>query len=120
MTPAKRNVEGDFIKYGHDAIRVVSRKNKAGSRIKTRADASYFPTGCDSGIERFEHGQSNSEETWRAASGSDSKWEDPEFGADDSSLTWVEYGFEQEVDAPPLGLKWKRPSEMGEGLPSSP
>ena len=47
-------------------------------------------------------------------------WEDPEFGADDTSLSWSKYGFEAEPDAFPMGTKWKRPSEMGEGLSNHP
>ena len=81
---------------------------------------SFTPTSCTSGIERFESGASNSEATYTAAQAGAALWEDPEFGADDSSLSWGGFGFGKEYDAPPNGLKWKRPSEMGEGLSDKP
>jgi hypothetical protein len=84
------------------------------------AGLTFNPTSCKSGIDRFESGDSNTQDTWDDAQDDDDLWEDPEFGADDSSLSWAGFGFGKESDAPPNGLKWKRPSEMGEGLTDKP
>lgn len=47
-------------------------------------------------------------------------WEDPEFGADVSSLRWDAYGFEAYGSySPPKTLLWKRPGEMGQGYPTT-
>lgn len=98
--PVKRNVELDFHKYGQDAIKVVYPKVMADAHVT----ASFKPTSCDSGIKRFESGPSNSQATWKAAKSSSTKWEDPEFGADSSSLSWGQFGFGEEADAPPADL----------------
>ena len=111
-----RNLEADFMELGLDALRVVEEE----AYVDESAGLSFTPKGCRAGIQRFERGKSNSEQTWTSASGKGKKWEDPEFGADDSSLSWGKFGFGKEYDAPPDGLQWKRPSEMGQGLPAKP
>lgn len=114
--PVKRNVELEFHKYGQDAIKVVYPNVMVGAHDSV----SFKPKSCESGIERFEKGPSNSKETWKKAKKGNTLWEDPEFGADGSSLSWGQFGFGQEVDAPPTDLQWKRPSEMGQGLSDKP
>ena len=48
------------------------------------------------------------------------KWTDPEFGSDQSSLTWHKYGYSQAYDFTNMNEFWIRPTEMGEGYPSEP
>jgi hypothetical protein len=49
--------------------------------LDTKAEASFTPTGCDSGIKRWTS-SSNSIATWKKARKASGKWSDPEFGAD--------------------------------------
>lgn len=63
-------------------------------------------------------GSSNTKDTYDTASSAGALWEDPEFGADASSLTWESYGFGSSgTDG---NKDWKRPSEMGAGYPTTP
>ena len=85
--------------------------------LETDASADFSPTSCKAGIERMS-GHSNSVAAWNAAQSAGKLWEDPEFGADDSSLNWAGAGFGSKVSVP-SGGPWKRPSEMaGEGWTS--
>ena len=96
----QRNLEAEYVLYGEDAIRVIEEE----AYLDASSGLGYTPTSCKSGIERFLTGSSNSDATWNAANTAAAKWEDPEFGADDSSLSWGGFGFGKEYDAPPNGL----------------
>ena len=100
-------VNTEFFKYPH-------------AMATAALSASFEPTSCTAGIERFEHGPSNSQATWDAAKDSSTKWEDPEFTADQSSITWSQFGFGEQEDPPRKPVKWLRPEEMDwmEGPPS--
>lgn len=78
----------------------------------------FSPTGCDSGIKRFEDGSSNTLKAYQDAKAGTADWEDPEFGADDTSLSWGSAGFGESGIR--KGLKWTRPKDMGQGLPKTP
>lgn len=108
--------EPELVIIGNEDLRVIEEK----AYLDTCPGESFSPTSCSSGIERFESGDSNSQDTWDDAQDDDDKWQDPQFGADDSSLSWGAFGFGKTSGSPPAGLVWKRPSEMGEGLSSSP
>lgn len=84
------------------------------SFVETDLDSelSYKATSCKSGIERFTRGKSNSEATFAAAWKGNKKWEDPEFGADVSSLNWRNAGYSTSRSTPPTSLGWKRVSEL--------
>lgn len=88
-TPARRNVELEYHELGEEAIKVVYPK----TLVNADVSASFQPTSCKSGIDRFQHGPSNTEAAWKAAKDKTTPWEDPEFGADDSSLSWGQFGF---------------------------
>lgn len=47
-------------------------------------------------------------------------WEDPDFGADDTSITWADFGFGEMNSPIERGMAWKRPAEMGEGWSDHP
>ena len=57
-----------------------------------------------------------------------SLWEDPEFPADDTSISWEMFGYgsmgnsnsDGVAESLPMGMPWKRPSEMGQGLSANP
>ena len=76
---------------------------------------SFNPKGCKAGINRFLTGKSNSESIFTTGG---EFWSDPEFGADDSSLSWGKFGYERETGSPPNGLKWKRPKDIFSESPS--
>ena len=116
MDGQSRNLEADFVALGLDALRVIEEE----AYVDESAGLSFTPKSCQAGIKRLHHGLSNKEELWNKFKSGSKKFEDRDFGADDSSLSWGKFGFGKEYDAPPDGLKWKRPSEMGQGLPDKP
>ena len=101
------NTEEDFKMVGPNSIRALSKD----SFMSTESDENselFSPSSCNSGIDRFEMGSSNSEDTWTKAKAG-KLWKDPEFGAHDLSLNWAKHGYGKIECTPPEGLEWKRP-----------
>lgn len=73
-------------------------------------EASFRPTACDSGLKRTLYGKSNSWDTFEKASSGSSKWEDPEFPADHTSMAWDrrKWGQAPHAYAVKANLPWKR------------
>lgn len=91
------------------------------------AGAKFSPTGCWAGIDRWK-GASNKKSTIDSVMAAGSLWEDPEFPADDTSISWEMFGYgsmgnsnsDGVAESLPMGMPWKRPSEMGQGLSANP
>lgn len=113
----EHTVEAQYYQHGEKSLLLI--ESSVGSTIK--ASESFTPTTCSSGIQRFTNGTSNSIEAYEGSQEGTLLWEDPEFGADVSSLRWDDYGFAiQGSSSPPKTLLWKRPNEMGQGYPEEP
>ena len=87
--------------------------------IQTNAQVSFSPNSCWAGIDRWDS-STNSQSTYDKAVSSGQLWEDPEFGPDDTSITWADFGFGEMSHPIKRGMPWKRPSEMAYGWPSKP
>lgn len=64
---------------------------------------------------------SNTVEAFQKAKAATSKWKDPEFGADQSSIVWQpfsKYGWSHRIRY--KDVVWKRPSEMNGGYSKNP
>ena len=76
----------------------------------------YTPKDCYAGIERYTDGPSNSQSTYDVANkaikamGRGLKWNDFEFGADDTSLNWKQFGYGVYDDVTSKEIFWQRPS----------
>lgn len=57
--------------------------------------------------------------TFKKALQGTAKWEDPEFPASPSSLSWPQYGTARSFRVP-KNMKWMRPPDMGHGYPKEP
>ena len=104
----------DLAKYAPDKVEVTETE-----LIQTEAKSGFVPDSCWAGVDRM-HSASNKMSTYKAALAAGVPWEDPEFGADDTSLTWADFGFGEMSYPIKRGMAWKRPGEMGEGFPTSP
>ena len=80
--------------------------------IQTEAKVSFSPASCRAGIDRM-HSHSNKKSTYEAAVAAGVPWKDPEFDADDTSLTWADFGFGEMSSPIKRGMEWKRPGAMG-------
>lgn len=60
--------------------------------LQTESKVGFSPGSCWAGIKRWE-GASNSMRTIRDAQNAGTPWEDPDFPADDTSLSWAKFGF---------------------------
>jgi hypothetical protein len=110
-------VEAQYYKHGEKSLLLIESE----ANMQVKESESFTPTTCESGIQRFTNGTSNSIEAYEATQTGNALWEDPEFGADSSSLRWDNYGFAiQGSSSPPKTLLWKRPTEMGQGYPEEP
>ena len=89
-----------------------SPQSQAMTMASAALGVSFKPESCWSGVERFERGPSNSLATWEANKDSDTKWEDPEFTPDDSSMSWSQFGYETLPEGIAQGLDWLRPTEL--------
>lgn len=100
MDGQPRNLEADFVELGLDALRVIEEE----AYVDESAGLSFTPKSCKAGIMRLHKSKSNSQEVYDRFSTGSKKFEDKDFGADDSSLSWGKFGFGKEYDAPPDGL----------------
>lgn len=82
--------------------------------VDENLNAQFNPTSCTSGIDRWSSA-GNSQQTFQNAQ-SGGLYEDPDFGADDSTLFWDGWGGHN----PAPGALWKRPSEMGAAYSNNP
>lgn len=97
----------DLAMYAPDEVEVTETEF-----IQTEAKVSFSPNSCRAGVDRM-HSYSNKKSTYEAAVAAGVPWEDPEFDADDTSLTWADFGFGEMSSPIKRGMAWKRPGAMG-------
>ena len=104
----------DLAMYAPDEVEVSET-----DLIQTEAKVSFKPHSCRAGIDRM-HSHSNKKSTYEAAVAAGVPWKDPEFDADDTSISWADFGFGEMSSPIKRGMPWKRPGEMGYGYPTKP
>lgn len=86
-SPQSHQLEEMYYEKGELPISTPTTNIK--TKVKKDEKLSFIATSCMSGIERFINGTSNSIETYDAAMKQTQLWEDPEFGADVTSVNWA-------------------------------